>query len=423
MTAVATFAGAQVHEHRLRNGLQVLIVERHLDPVVAVMLWYRVGSRDESPAEAGMSHFLEHMMFKGTPRFGKGEVDLRTTVLGGSNNAYTSMDHTAYWFELASDRWETALELEADRMRGLALDPREFEAEKAVVLEELSMGEDDPWRRLSRQVGELVFGAHPYGRPIIGTVDALGRMTPEQMGAFHRRHYHPRNATLVIAGDVKPRAAMAAVREHFGGLDLPAPAGGSYFPAICEPQGERRVSLHWDDPSSRLVMGWLAAEVGSPEDFALDLISTLLTSGRLSRLYRRLVLEEGLATSVSTSNDARVKAGVFWLYAEAVQGVAPEKLEAAIGAEFERLADERVSTAELKRARKLLAAGEAHEGETVSDLAEHIGEYATDAEWRMALELGSHRERVSAKQIQEVARKLLGRERRVVGWSLPKEGA
>lgn len=423
MTAAATFAGAQIHEHRLRNGLQVLIVERHLDPVVAVMLWYRVGSRDESPSEAGISHFLEHMMFKGTPRIGKGEVDLRTTVLGGSNNAYTSVDHTAYWFELASDRWEMALDLEADRMRGLSLDPGEFASEKAVVLEELSMGEDDPWRRLSRQVGELIFGGHPYGRPIIGYVDALKHMTPEQMHAYHRRHYHPGNAVLVIAGDVKPAAALRAVRARFGKLDLPAPEEASYFPAIREPQGERRVTLHWDDPASRLVMGWLTAPVGTTDDFTLDVISTLLTSGRLSRLYRRLVLEDGLATSVSTSNDARVKAGVFWLYAEAVQGVAPETLEAAVTEELERLAEGRVSAAELKHARRLLAAGEAQEGETVSDLAEHIGEYATDAQWRMALELSEHRERVSAKQIQEVARKLLGSQRRVVGWSLPEGDA
>ena len=136
-------AGASISEHRLRNGMRVLLVERHLDPVVAVMVWYGVGSRHESEGEAGLSHFLEHMMFKGTPRCGKGEVDRITTQLGGHNNAFTSQDHTAYWFELASDRWETALEIEASRMTDCSLDDEEFAAEKSVILEELAMGEDD----------------------------------------------------------------------------------------------------------------------------------------------------------------------------------------------------------------------------------------------------------------------------------------
>ena len=143
-TAKPMKAGAIIHEHRLRNGLQVLIAERHDDPVVAAMVFYGVGARNERAEEAGVSHFLEHMMFKGSSKFGKGEVDRITTVLGGSNNAFTTPDHTAYWFELASDRWEIALDIEADRMSGLALDPKEFQSEKKVVLEELSMGRDDP---------------------------------------------------------------------------------------------------------------------------------------------------------------------------------------------------------------------------------------------------------------------------------------
>ncbi|MDA1266606.1 MAG: pitrilysin family protein, partial [Planctomycetota bacterium] len=307
MSDLATFAGASISEHRLRNGLRVLIAERHLDPVVTVMTWYRVGAVDETPEEAGMSHFLEHMMFKGSGGYAKGEVDQITTVLGGNNNAYTSLDHTAYWFELASDRWETALELEADRMRGLLLDPSEFDAERRVVLEELSMGEDDPWRRLGRQVGELLFGPHPYGRPVIGYTEALEAMTPEMMHVYHRRYYHPRNATLVIAGDVRPKTALAAVRRTFGALDLgDHDAQRAYRPRLGAPQGERRVTLRWDDEAARLIMAWFGAPVGTDDDFGLDVISGVLTSGRNSRLHRSLVLEQGLATSISTSNDARV---------------------------------------------------------------------------------------------------------------------
>ena len=154
-------AGARVQEHRLDNGLQVLLAERNGDPVVAVVLAYRAGSRDETEREAGVSHFLEHMMFKGTGRLKRGEVDRITAQLGGQNNAFTSHDHTAYWFEFASDRWETALDIEADRMLNLSLDPSEFESERAVVLEELSMGEDEPWTQLARRVEAAVFPRHP----------------------------------------------------------------------------------------------------------------------------------------------------------------------------------------------------------------------------------------------------------------------
>jgi len=422
-SAPATCAGATIREHQLRNGLRVLLVERHLDPVVVMMIWYGVGSRHEREDEAGLSHFLEHMMFKGTPTYGKGEVDLITTRLGGSNNAFTTADHTAYWFELASDRWETALELEADRMQNLTLDPQEFAAEKAVVLEELSMGLDDPWRQLSEQVQQTLFGRNPYSRPVIGYADVLERTGPEDMRDYYRRFYHPGNATLVLCGDFRPRRAMELVRRHFGAIDArpDGRAAEPYRPPVAEPTGERRVTTSWDDPMSRLLMGWPASAVGTDDDFALDVISTVLTSGRLSRLHRRLVLEQGLATSVSTSNDARVEGGAFWLYAEAVVGVAPETLECAIDEELERLANEAVSAAELRHARAILSASEAYEGETVTDLAEHLGEYAVDAEWRLALELGARRQAVDSTKMREVARRLLSPARRVVGWSLPRE--
>jgi zinc protease len=414
-------AGSVVHEHRLQNGLRVLIVERHLDPVVAVTLWYRVGARDEREHEAGVSHFLEHMMFKGSRRFGKGEVDRVTASLGGTNNAYTSYDHTAYWFEFASDRWERALDLEADRMRGLRLDPDEFDAERAVVLEELGMGEDDPWRNLSREVGGVLFGRHPYGRPIIGYRDTLAAMTPESMRAYHRRFYRPGNATLVVCGDVTPRAALRAVRERFGKIadrDADAPA---WRPPLAFPDGPRRLTTRWDDPAARLLLAWPGAVVGSDDDFALDLVSSLLTGGRLSRLHRRLVLDEGLATYVSASNDARVEGGAFWLFAEAARGVAPERLEAALHEELARLATDLVPAAELKRVRQSLEASEAYDSETVTDLGDHVGQYAVDDRWDLVLEFAARRKAVTARKVREAAARILDPERAVVGWSLPNE--
>jgi len=416
-----SLCGATISEHRLRNGLRVLIAERHLDPVVAAMIFYRVGSRHERPEEAGLSHFLEHMMFKGTARLGKGEVDRITTCLGGSNNAFTTPDYTAYWFELASDRWESALEIEADRMQGLLLDAAEFEAEKAVVLEELAMGLDNPWSRLSRAVQEILFGRHAYARPVIGYADILERADPEQMRAYYTRFYQPANATIVLCGDLRPGPALNHVRKHLGALrGSVVPDAAPYQPAPPEPDGERRVQLSWDDPTARMIMAWPTTSVGTDVDFALDILSTVLTAGRLSRLYRSMVLEKGLATSITASNDTRAEGGAFWLYAEAAPGVAPTDLERAIDDELGQLHKSLVRAPEMKRALALLVAGAAAEGETVSDLAEHIGSYAMDAEWTLTLELSERRKKVTAQDLRRVVREYLGSKRRVVGWSLPE---
>lgn len=413
--------GTIVAEHRLANGMSVLLVERHADPVVAVMLWYKVGARNEREHEAGVSHFLEHMMFKGSPHFPKGEIDRLTTTLGGSNNAFTSSDHTAYWFELASDRWEKALEIEADRMRAVLLDAKEFDSERAVVLEELAMGLDEPWRRLTDLVQGTLFLRHPYRRPVIGHADALKRMSVADMRDYHRRFYHPGNATLVICGDIDPAHALAKARAHFEAI----PAGVPYVeadpfrPAEELASGERRVQVKWDDEGKRLCMAWPTAKVGSDDDATLDVLSTLLTGGRLSRLHRRLVVETELASSVSSHNDARVEGGVFWIFAECSQGGDPARLEAEIDRELAALAEDKVPSRELARVRSLLEAAEAYDHETTSDVAEQVGEAAVDAHWKLAFESLGNALAVDATRLRDCARRLLGRERRVVGWCLP----
>ena len=421
--AVARKSGARITEHRLANGLTVLLAERHHDPVVAVMIWYRVGSRDEEEREAGVSHFLEHMMFKGSRGFGKGEIDRITTSLGGGNNAFTTSDHTAYWFEFASDRWEKALEIEADRMRHLLLEPAEFESEKKVVLEELSMGDDDPWRLLSREVQMALFPRHPYRRPIIGFADSLAAMSPEAMRGYHARHYRPGNAVLVVSGDIDPQRALESVREHFE--SIPGDPGSerpqTFLPAIEEPAGEHRLEIRWDDEGRRLCIAWPTAKVGTTEDWALDLAATVLAGGKLSRLYRRLVLEKHLATSVSSHNDTRVDTGTFWLFVEAASKATTAEIERAIDREIEDLRSRDVGAAELARVKRMLAAGDAHESETVSDIAEDLGEFAADADWRLALEAQERLASVSARAVRECAAKLLRRERRVVGWCLPRK--
>jgi len=415
-------AGALVTEKRLKNGMRLIVAERRSDPVVAVLLFYRVGARNETEREAGVSHFLEHMMFKGSRRYGKGEVDRLTASLGGNNNAFTSNDHTAYWFEFASDRWETALDIEADRMRHLLLDPGEFDAEREVVLEELAMGEDDPWRVLMKHVEAAIFPRHPYGRPVIGYADTLRGLAVGDMRDYYRRFYHPGNATLVVCGDVSPAEAERAARKRFEALE----AGPAFEEADCfrgpveALPGELRLTTRWDDSGKRLCMGWQTVPVATSDDDALDLILSALVSGRASRLQRRLVHEQGLATNVSASNDTRVEGGAFWILAECAQGVEPETLERAVDEELDRLRTRRLSAAELKRARDILRSSEALDGETVSDLAEELGEWAVDADWRLTIDQDARLARFTPAGLEEAAARLLAPERRVVGWSLPR---
>ncbi len=415
-----TKAGAKISEKRLENGLQVLLVERHQAPIVAVLLLYKVGAFSEQEHEAGISHFLEHMMFKGSASHPKGEIDLITTTLGGSNNAFTTHDHTAYWFEFASDRWEHALELEADRMTGLLLDEQEFEAEKAVVLEEISIDEDDPWRRLSREVQQALFRRHPYGRPIIGFADTVDALQPADMRAYYERRYHPGNATLVICGDIRPNQAMEAVRKHFGAIPASPPQPEAYRPPPAEPEAEVQLLRHWDDDARRLCIAWPTVAVATDEDYAFDLITTLLTTGRLSRLYRHLVFEKGCAANVTTNNDIRNEGGAFWLFAEVAEGHESSTLQLAIEGEIARLRDELVPKKELARARAILSAAEAHASETVSDLGEDLGEWAIDYDWRESLRTAERLAAITPSFLRKTARRYLTDERRVIGWSLPE---
>src|SRR5215471_19328225 len=214
----ASFITRDVHKTILPNGLTVLTKEMHYQPVVATMVWYRVGSRNEELGQTGKSHFLEHMLFKGTDRYKKGEIDLLTHLNGGANNAFTWLDFTAYYFTFASDRWEAALEIEASRMRNTTFAEQEFAAEKKVVEEELRIGLDGPWEALENEVWATAFRQHPYHWPTVGWIEDLERATAADMRAYYDKWYHPRNATLVIVGDFNTEETLDRIADLFGHL-------------------------------------------------------------------------------------------------------------------------------------------------------------------------------------------------------------
>lgn len=410
---------AGVRVLQLDNGFRALLLERHNLPIVASVLWYQVGSRDEQVGETGLSHFLEHMMFKGTANYAKGEIDLLTSKMGGSNNAFTDHDSTAYYFSLASDRWHAALEIEADRMRSCLLDEEEFQAEKRVVLEELAMGEDDPWSTLFEAVETVAYQVHPYHHPVIGWRQDLQRLDVAQMRSYYQRSYGPNRAFLVVAGDID----AAETEDRIAELFADKPAAEPRRAVLDEPGklAERRIVIRDPGKITRICVACRTCKMGQPDDFVLDLISAVLGSGKSSRIYDRLVTRERLATSVSVGNETRLDPGLFWVAAELCPGVTPAKVESVIREEMLKLVDKGPSAAELRRARMQIRSAYLFEEETVLDTALRIARFEALAE-------GGHKllnkvlpiyEAQGARQIRNVARRYFAPESWAVAWSLP----
>jgi zinc protease len=404
----------------LPNGLTLLTKEVRHRPLVSSMIWYRVGSRHEQLGLTGQSHFLEHMLFKGTDRYRKGEIDLITLQNGGANNAFTDTDYTAYYFNFASDRWQAALEIEANRMVNNLFEPDEYESEKQVVEEELRIGLDGPWDALEQAFWATAFQQHPYHNPVIGWLDDLERMTREDMVAYYRRWYHPRNAVIVVVGDIETPQVIARVAELFG----PLPAGPE--PATLgireQPQrGERRVVVKKQTELERLLVGWHAPEVAHPDSYALQVLDALLGTGKTSRLYKRLEERDQSVTEFSVNYADRADPTLFTVQAE----VKPEHdlaaVERAIYDEIEQVKRHGVADAELARAKRLIQARFVLGHEEIADQALALGYYETIYRFEYLAGLFPNIDAVTADDVRRVAREYLTADKRTVGYLLDED--
>jgi zinc protease len=420
-----SFLTRGVQKAVLANGLTVLTKELHDKPVVATILWYRVGSRNEELGQTGKSHFLEHMLFKGTEKYGKGAIDLLTLKNGGSNNAFTWLDFTAYYFTFASDRWQAALEVEADRMRNTLFNEAEFESEKQVVEEELRIGLDGPWEVLENEVWATAFRQHPYHWPTVGWLDDLESATGADMKAYYDKWYHPRNATLVIVGDFNTEETLARVESLFGQI----PAGPPAQPLrISEPpqRGEKRVLVKKETPVERLLIGFHAPQVAHPDAYTMQVIEAILSTGRSSRLYQRLVERDQSVTSASASFHDHIDPSLFYFKAELKPGFALKDVEQAIYDEIERLKTEPVAEAELEKARRQIEADLVMSHEEPLQQAMLLGQYETIASdervpagargYHYLDSLIARVRAVTAEEIQLVARQYFTADNRTVGY-------
>ena len=409
-----------VFERTFSNGLRTLVLPRRHAPVVVCDLYYPVGSFDEPVGKTGLAHFVEHMLFKGTKRFPKGQIDRLAFVASGQSNAETGEDSTHYWFAFPSDRWELALAIEADRMIGANFDPAEIESERQVIAEERARDQESPFARLDQAHLAASYIRHPYRNPVLGWPDDLARIGAADLKSFYRRHYRPNDAVLVIVGDVDASRALDASESFFEPLTMGRSV--ELNPTLEEPRqiGRRDFRLVESESAARGLFGWHTVPLGHPDGPALDVLSDLMTCGRRSRLWDQLVERDKVATWVETGQEGARRAGQFLLQVEAVPGASTDRIDRLISSELGRLADEGPTASELIRSRNRLEAAWRWEQEDLAGLAGGLGMFALNGDWR-AWQI-EHRAAlaVQVEDIRRVASAYLMESNLTVGWSIPK---
>jgi len=429
LALVAQGAAAEgVVSRTLDNGMEVFVKTDRRAPVVTSMVWYRVGGLDEVRGRTGLSHLLEHMMFKGTEEVGPGEFSEIIARNGGKDNAFTGQDYTAYFEQMAADRLEVALRLEADRMRHLLLKPEEFRKERQVVMEERRLRvEDDPRSLAHETLRSVAFDAHGYGHPIIGWMEDLKGLTVTDLEEWYRRYYSPANARLVVVGDVEPEAVFRLAEEHFGALEAgegPERSG----PPSPAPRGERQVDLTAQARVPYVAMGYrvpnLPAAEAPWEPFALRLLAGILDEGRSARLPERLVRGEGLAASAGAYYSPENRApGLFYLEGTPAPDQDLATLQEALYGEVGRLQEETVPPEELDRVKRQIAASEVFQRDSVFYQAMEIGRLETIGYGHEYQDDYLERIRsVTPEQVRAVARKYLRPERRTTVRLHPEQG-
>ncbi|PYN58319.1 MAG: hypothetical protein DMD92_12710 [Candidatus Rokuibacteriota bacterium] len=390
----------------LANGVTLIAQEHRASDVVALQLWVRVGGRDESPEELGLSHYLEHMLFKGTPTRPPGAIDELIEGLGGTSNAFTSYDYTHYDVVLPAGAMRAGLELLADIGVNASFPPQELESEKKVVFEEMGLVEDDPEKFLGRRLNELAYAPHPYGRPILGTREFIQSLTRERLERYYRKRYVAPNMVLVVVGAVRPGEVRALAEATFGRL----PAIRSARPEAPRPptlDGGRRLDVPRAEKQAYLGLAWRAAPNGDEDIYAVDLLTTILGDSPSSRLNQALRERDRLVASIEASYVASAKAGLVSVTAR-LEPQHLERAEAGIREVLRRVRDEGVSEAERQRAIITAESFYAFDIETAEGLAKSYGQAETT--WTLEDELAylGRLRQITAAQIQAVARKYFG---------------
>jgi zinc protease len=414
---------------RLDNGLVVYALEARHAPVVTVWVWYQVGGRNEVPGTTGMSHFLEHMLFKGTPRHPKGDLDKLLARYGAMWNAFTSEDWTTYFETVPKERYLTALELEADRMTNALISEAETEAERTVIVSEREGAENDPSFLLGEELQAVAFNRHPYGQGVIGSKQEIQSMPRDGLYAHYRRFYAPSNANLVIVGDEDAATLLERAADAFGALE-----GGEAAPGVRAPEppqhGEKRLVVRRAGGAVPLVqIAFKSPRAAEPMTPALQALAVALAgasggaqeaaSGRSSRLYRALVAS-GLATEVEAGADLKKDPFLFTIEATLRPDGDHRGVEERILAELERISSDPLPPDEFARVRKQLLSVNAFTTDTVTWRAFRLGHLLATGASSSIGEWYDRLAAVTAEDLRSAAEATFVERSRTIGWFVPE---
>jgi zinc protease len=415
-----------VFETVLPNGLKVILLENHKAPLVTFQVWYRVGSRNESWGKTGLSHMLEHMMFKGTEKVGPEEFSRIVQENGGNDNAFTSRDYTAYFENMSTDRVQIPIDLESDRMHNLLLREEDFRTERMVVMEERRLRtEDNPQANLQEHMEATAFLTSPYHWPTIGWKEDIERFTLDDLKAYYKTYYNPVNAFLVVAGDFKREELLPKIEKAFSPITKGiAPNQERDVDPIQI--GERRVFVKKEAQLPYLVMGYHVPNLREPDSYTLEVTAALLSAGKSSRLYQSLVREKRLVLSVDADHSLLSRdPSLFYLSAEILPGKEVAEVEKALDQEIERLMKEPVGTHELEKTKNQLEASFIFSQDSLFSQAMLLAQNEIALTWRAVDDYLPSIRKVSPEDIQRVVKKYLIPDNRTVGILIPlppKEG-
>jgi len=416
----------------LANGLTVLIREEHTAPLASVWCWYKVGSKDERPGLTGVSHWCEHMNFKGTTNIPRDQVKGIIEQYGGSWNGYTWIDETTYLETATRDALDRMLFIESERMANCLYHPDDCESERTVIISELQGGENDPDNLLDQELTATAFKAHPYRHPTIGWLSDLETMTRDDLYGYYRRHYVPNNATLVIVGDVDADQALRRVDRYFGAIQ-PGAAIDRIRTREPEQTGERRLTIRKEGTTAYLKVGYHAPASTSADFFPLLVLDAVLTGAkglnlwssfrvpppqRSARLYRALV-ERGRASSVSGSLMPTEDPFLYTVSATAKTGTPLAAVEEALLAELDVLRRDGITAAELKRAQAQLRARLVFESDSVTNIAHQLGYFETIGTLDAFIQAPARIAAVTLDDVASAARRIFPASNRTVGWFDP----
>ena len=414
---------AGIREFLLKaNGLRLLLLQNRIAPVATFAVVYHVGSRNEAVGYTGATHLLEHLMFKGTPRYNRERGTAIAAVLealGARFNATTWFDRTNYYETLPSARLEVAMRIEASRMRGSLIRDEDRQPEMTVVRNEFERGENSPFQVLYKQTFATAFREHPYHHPTIGWRSDIEGVTTARLKEFYDVFYHPNNATAMVIGDFEEKKTLAKIARHFGAI----PASASPIPAVhtVEPpqEGERRFTVRRSGQVAWCGLAWRTVQALHPDTHALAVLGNVLGGGVTSRLYQALV-EKSLALSLTAVPWQLRDPALFSIFAPVRPGVEPAAVESAIREEVSRVAREGVTAAETEKARTQIEAEVIFDRDSTDQVAASLSEAIAAADWEWYADYPAAIRRVAPEDVQRVARTYLNDDDLTVGIFLPK---